>query len=310
MTLARKYFVNFILLWLIGIYSLGTGETEAVYSVNVIIQSVTANYGDTMVAIPVYLDNEGFDTIAGYSLFITSGFPDLIDFVDVVDTAGTLSSGFCTFTSYIETGNEGDTIPSGDQITIVAHNLSSDTLNPCNSPNYIYPQTFGELLFVLHVNVADSCDFISDSSNVFISVFSGISNISTNRGKSIPTPGETSAESLYYLEGFIDVPGTLIMGDVNGSCKGRASCKPTSADIVYLVNYIFDKDRPATGCVDPDPGTCWNLCPEQAANVNCISGITSADIVYLVNYIFDKDRPATGCVDPDPGSCWTPVPCP
>jgi len=91
-------------------------------------------------------------------------------------------------------------------------------------------------------------------------------------------------------------------GEVNGITP------ITSADVVYLVKYVFDQDRPATACVDPDPGTCWPINPLCAGEVNGIPPITSADIVYLVKYVFDLDRPATSCIDPDPGTCWPLVP--
>src|SRR4030067_2342765 len=230
--------------------SFGIGETKAAYSVDVIIQSigpVDIKYGDTMVAIPVYMNNEGFDTISGYSLYFTSGFPDLIDFVDNVDTVASVSSGFC-FGSFI---CGPDTCQTGDQITVAAHNLDT----AC-SGKYIYPQTIGNLLFTLHVNISAICNYISDTNIAFISVFSGLSNISDNHGKSIPTPGETSAESLYYMDGYVNVPGTFVKGDVNGSCRG-APCAPTLGDGVYLVNYIFNK---------PPPGG-WLPCPQEAADV-------------------------------------------
>ena len=254
--------------------SLGIGETKAAYSVDVIIQSigpVNIKYGDTMVAIPVYVNNEGFDTISGYSLYFTSGFPDLIDFVDNVDTVGSISSGFC-FSSFVTVP---DTAYAGDQITVTAHNI--DTI--C-SGKYIYPQTLGNLLFTLHVNISAICTYISDTNIAFISVFSGLSNISNNHGKSIPTPGETSAESLYYVDGYVNVPGTLVRGDVNGSCRGTP-CAPTLSDVIHLVNYLFNKPPPLG----------WLPCPPEAADANCSGtpqnpNITLADVITIVNRIF------------------------
>jgi len=52
----------------------------------------------------------------------------------------------------------------------------------------------------------------------------------------------------------------------------------TSADIIYLVGYVF-KGGPA-------PGPC-----EAAGDVNCDGTVTSADIIYLVGYVF-KGGPA------------------
>jgi hypothetical protein len=90
-------------------------------------------------------------------------------------------------------------------------------------------------------------------------------------------------------------------GEVNGN-------PPIStADIVYLVNYVFDKSRPLTGCLNTDPINCWLPSPLCRAEVNGNPPVSTADVVYLVNYVFDKSRPLTGCLNTDPVNCWTPV---
>jgi len=53
-----------------------------------------------------------------------------------------------------------------------------------------------------------------------------------------------------------------------------------SADIVYLINYLF-KGGPA-----PDP--LW------VGDVNCDEIINSADVVYLIDYLF-KGGPPPAC---------------
>lgn len=45
-----------------------------------------------------------------------------------------------------------------------------------------------------------------------------------------------------------------------------------SADIVYLINYLFISG--------PDP------CPMEAGDANCDGTINSADVVFLINYLF------------------------
>jgi hypothetical protein len=65
---------------------------------------------------------------------------------------------------------------------------------------------------------------------------------------------------------------TFTRGDVNNNSF------ITSADIIYLVNYVF-KGGPA-----PLPVV-------ESGDVNCNSVISSADIIYLVNYVF-KGGPA------------------
>ena len=64
-------------------------------------------------------------------------------------------------------------------------------------------------------------------------------------------------------------------GDVNRDCA------ITSADIIYLVNYVFKGGPP------PLPSA-------EAGNVNCQVGITAADIIYLVNYVFKGGDPPLG----------------
>lgn len=52
----------------------------------------------------------------------------------------------------------------------------------------------------------------------------------------------------------------------------------TSADIIYLVNYVFKSAAPP-------------LPVEEAGDVNCDAQVTSADIIYLVNFVFKSDQP-------------------
>jgi hypothetical protein len=63
-----------------------------------------------------------------------------------------------------------------------------------------------------------------------------------------------------------------VSGDVN------VSGALTSADIIYLVNFVFKGDAPPLPC---------------AANgdVNCSGAVTSADIIYMVNHVFKGQPP-------------------
>jgi len=93
-------------------------------------------------------------------------------------------------------------------------------------------------------------------------------------------------------------PCAAIPGDVN------ASGQITLGDIIHLVNYIFDKDRPP--CLGTDPGNCWIPLPLCRGDINASGNINLGDIIHLVNFIFDKDR--YPCLGLDPGNCWTPPP--
>ena len=64
-------------------------------------------------------------------------------------------------------------------------------------------------------------------------------------------------------------------GDVNSDSS------LTSADIIYMVNFVFKGGPP------PQPVLEWG-------DVNCDDVSTSADVIYLVNHIF-KGGPAPAC---------------
>jgi len=95
----------------------------------------------------------------------------------------------------------------------------------------------------------------------------------------------------------------VVPGDVN------ATLPVSLPDVIHLVNFVFDKDRTATGCLGTDPVNCWSFVPLCRGDANG-SGATPnlQDVIYLVNFVFDKDRSATGCLGSNPGNCWTPVP--
>lgn len=80
-----------------------------------------------------------------------------------------------------------------------------------------------------------------------------------------PNPGQEDANS-NGIGDACECP-IVLTGDVNQSTT------LTSADIIYLVGYVFK------GAVDPLP------CP-ASGDVNCSGAVTSADIIYLVAHVF------------------------
>ena len=61
-------------------------------------------------------------------------------------------------------------------------------------------------------------------------------------------------------------------GDVNSDGSH------TSADIIYMVNYVFKGGATPVPCA-------------MAADVNCTGSVTSADVIYMVNYVFKGAAP-------------------
>jgi len=85
----------------------------------------------------------------------------------------------------------------------------------------------------------------------------------------IPNGGDGNLGSLTFLTGIVFIRGDA---DADGVIN--------SADVVYLINYLF-KGGPAP-------------MPLEAGDVNCDEIINSADVVYLINYLF-KGGPPPSC---------------
>lgn len=73
------------------------------------------------------------------------------------------------------------------------------------------------------------------------------------------------------LSGYTSCP-ILMTGDVNSNGS------ITSADIIYLVGYVFKGSAAPLPC-------------QAAGDVNCNGSVTSADIIYLVGYVFKGSAP-------------------
>ena len=99
--------------------------------------------------------------------------------------------------------------------------------------------------------------------------------------------------------GFWDGTGPnclAIPGDLNSS-NGL-----TLGDVIHLLDYLFDRDKPP--CIGIDPGNCWAFIPVCRGDVNGSGTLTLGDVIHLLNYLFDRDKPP--CIGVDPGNCWTP----
>jgi len=77
----------------------------------------------------------------------------------------------------------------------------------------------------------------------------------------------------------------VIAGDVD------VSTSITSADIIYLVNFVFKGGAVPLPC-------------EANGDVNCSGSVTSGDIIYLVNFVFKGDAaPCDICNEPGAQEC-------
>ena len=97
-------------------------------------------------------------------------------------------------------------------------------------------------------------------------------------------PSCTQTDTVYYTDttAFLFVDGVRQFGPPCTKGDVNQSGTINSADIIYLVNFVF-KGGPVPKC-SPTTG-----------DVNCNNVINSADIIYLVNYVFKGGQPPGNC---------------
>jgi hypothetical protein len=86
----------------------------------------------------------------------------------------------------------------------------------------------------------------------------------TAGGQSSPI-GSGSSTNYKLMAGYVGA-AFVLRGDAN------ADAVISSADVVYLINYLF--------IGGPEP------MPLEAGDPNCDGVVSSADVVYLINYLF------------------------
>jgi bacillopeptidase F len=103
-----------------------------------------------------------------------------------------------------------------------------------------------------------------------------IKQILINTAVDLGSPGEDNTYGWGIIDAYAAVNSLLCeRGDVDGD--GIIN----SADVTYLINYLFKGGPPPVLCV-------------EAGDANCNGVVNIADIVYLINYLF-KGGPPPGC---------------
>ena len=100
----------------------------------------------------------------------------------------------------------------------------------------------------------------------------------------------TDSMNFDYMTKVVKLVMATMASLSQGSCQDYAGDvnndnNTTLADVIYLVNYIFNR-----------PGGPWSINPSCSGDVNGDGNLLLSDVIYLVNFLFGK-----------PGN-WTPVP--
>lgn len=270
--------------------------TSQTLRLDIRVDSVIADVGQTGVLLPVYLDNFG-DTVAGFTFWFRLASPDLCSLRTEVVSLGTLVETWPALTCQSVVGNGTDVRVSG-------------TSAPTGFENGIAPQSQGAPLVYLVFDVKEpSLFFQLDNVDVeLISSFSQWFGVWDQTGQSIGVTQDTVPDSnLYrctvwdgdecvdwqqvslppydsveYVDRIISVLDTaevhiadgnidvdeLPCGDINGDDLVDLS------DLIALVGFLFLSGDP--------PHSAW------AANVNGSpdQAIDLSDLTHFVNHLF------------------------
>jgi len=257
-----RYFVAISLAVLLTI---SVGHAQDNLDLEVIVEDVTTFPGEQNVVIPIYMKNY-HDSVAGFNMWLILDRPDIMEFQIVLDTAGTLISGW-----------EG---MSANSLGGLGHDLTFFAISN-NMPPYTnsidYPQ-YGEIPLVkLVADVYDIPDTMTDrTANIHV-VTEPLYNFcfSDPYGFCIGyVEGELDTTKVTITDGSLTVL-VLICGDIDGS-----GSDPNVVDLTYFAEYLFNGGAPPPVI--------------EMANVDGDNGINVVDLIYLVDFMF-FDGPAPDC---------------
>lgn len=180
--------------------------------------------------------------------------------------------------SMVVTDPVGDSIgidsASGVIFNTILSASSYDTTSDVNSPGLTGPDGSDDDVVTIPTPMAGPYQI-----RLFVSDTTGSSSFTMAiriNGNQLLVPDDYQNQSITALGNTVDpvfywTAATTLPGDAN------ADGKFTSADIIYLVNYVF-KSGPST----PVPGH---------GDANCSGTVTSADIIHMVNFVFKGGPP-------------------
>jgi dockerin type I repeat protein len=287
-------------------------KAEASSSLQIILQLDSALVGvsETGTQVPIYLANI-LQPVGGFEISLLLDRPDLFKFasatkiettivcIDPIDcnpadtTIDTVANSQLNLTGGAIANWEFVQARALSNINLkiaaladAAGGPSTPPLPPSSTPILLCKVSLtkvasGSLLDTLYDR---NTKILIDQPSCSFSTPTGVTIGRTDSIHCINPPSCTQKDTIYYTDQsvFVYVNGARAFGPA--CLKGDVNKSGTinSADIIYLVNFVFKAGAAP-------------LCSPSQGDVNCNGVTNSADIIYLVNFVFKGG--------PGPGSC-------